>query len=64
MILKATFMDEIIIREIKKNEIDKLEDMLYEAVYQTDENNPVPKDVIKVPQVYAYIDGFGKSKDD
>lgn len=57
-------MDEIIIREIQKNEIDKLEDMLYEAVYQADENNLIPRDVIKIPQVYAYIDDFGKSKDD
>lgn len=57
-------MDEIIIREIKKNEIDKLEDMLYEAVYQPDKNNPIQRDVIKIPQVYAYIDKFGKFNDD
>jgi ribosomal protein S18 acetylase RimI-like enzyme len=57
-------MDEIIIREIKKNEIDKLEDMLYEAVYHPDKNNPIHRDVIKIPQVYAYIDEFGKSNDD
>ncbi len=57
-------MDEIIIREIKKNEIIKLEDMLYEAVYQPDINNLIPRAVIKIPQVYAYIDEFGKYNDD
>jgi len=57
-------MNDIIIREIEKNEIDKLEDMLYEAIYQPDINNPIPRDVIKIPKVYAYIDNFGKSKDD
>jgi len=57
-------MIDIIIREIEKNEIDKLEDMLYEAVYQPDKNNPIPRDVIKVPRVYAYIDDFGKYNDD
>jgi ribosomal protein S18 acetylase RimI-like enzyme len=57
-------MSDIIIREIGENEIDKLEDMLYEAVYQPDKNNPIPRDVIKVPRVYAYIDDFGKSNDD
>ncbi|MFB6340961.1 GNAT family N-acetyltransferase [Saccharicrinis sp. FJH62] len=57
-------MNGIIIREIGENEIHKLEDMLYESVYQPDKNNPVPRDVIRVPRVYAYIDDFGKSKDD
>lgn len=57
-------MDEIKIREIKENEIDKLEDMLYEAVYQPDENNLIPRDVIKVPKVYAYINEFGALNDD
>ncbi|MBN2164787.1 MAG: GNAT family N-acetyltransferase [Marinilabiliaceae bacterium] len=57
-------MYEVKIRKIEKNEIDKLEDMLYEAVYQPDKNNPIPRDVIKVPQVNAYINEFGKSTDD
>ena len=57
-------MNDVIIREIEKNEIDRLEDMLYEAVYQPDKNNPIPREVIKVPRVYAYIDDFGKYNDD
>ncbi|OFY44202.1 MAG: GNAT family N-acetyltransferase [Bacteroidetes bacterium GWF2_40_14] len=57
-------MDEIKIREIEKDEIDKLEDMLYEAVYQPDKNNLIPRDVIKVPKIYAYIDKFGTLNDD
>nr|WP_320023219.1 GNAT family N-acetyltransferase [uncultured Draconibacterium sp.] len=57
-------MNDVIIREIEKNEIDRLEDMLYEAVYQPDKNNTIPREVIKVPRVYAYIDDFGKYNDD
>ncbi len=57
-------MNEIKIREIKENEIGNLEDMLYEAVYQPDENNIIPRDVIKIPRVYAYIDKFGTLNDD
>jgi len=57
-------MNEIVIREIRECEIEKLEDMLYEAIYQPDEQTPIPRSVLNVPEVYAYIKDFGKSKDD
>lgn len=57
-------MNEIIVREIRAVELDKLEDMLYEAIYQPDANNLIPREVIQIPQIYAYISEFGKSKDD
>lgn len=57
-------MNKITIREIKEDEIDKLEVMLYESIYQPDKNNPIPRDIIKIPRIYAYIDDFGKLKDD
>ena len=41
-----------------------LEDMLYEAIYQPDENNPVPRNVIEIPAVNAYMKDFGSRKDD
>ena len=57
-------MQETIIREIRKSEIEKLEDMLYEAIYQSDEQNPIPRSVLDIPKVRVYIKDFGKLKDD
>ena len=57
-------MSEIVIREIRDCEIAKLEDMLYEAIYQPNKQNLIPRSVLNVPEVYAYIKDFGKSKDD
>jgi len=53
-----------IIREIEDSEFDILEDLLYESVFQPDENNPISRDVIKVPEVRVYIENFGEKKDD
>lgn len=55
---------EYIIRPINENEYHILEDMLYEAIYQPDENNLIPRDVIKLPEVHSYINNFGNKKDD
>lgn len=57
-------MSEILIREIKKSEINRLDDFLYESVFQADENNLIPRDIINVPEINAYIVEFGKFKDD
>lgn len=54
----------ITIREILPEEIHKLEDMLYQAIYQPDKNNLIPRSVLDVPEVNAYIKNFGKHKDD
>lgn len=55
---------EIDIREIKVEEKPLLEDLLYEAIYQSDITYPIPKEVIKEPRVNIYIQDFGKKKDD
>lgn len=52
------------IRELRENEYDKLEELLYEAIYQPDEDHPVSREVLKIPEVHAYIKDFGKRKDD
>ena len=54
----------MIIRELKPEEVFKLEDMLYEAIYQPDEDNLIPRSVIDVPEVNVYIKDFGEWKDD
>lgn len=57
-------MKNITIREIRPSEVYMLEDMLYEAIYQPDENNLIPRTVLEIPEVNAYIKGFGSRKDD
>lgn len=51
------------IRKIKKSEVYLLNDFLYEAIFQRDEKNLLPKDVIQQPELYVFIDGFGKPDD-
>jgi len=52
------------IREIKETELNILEMMLYEAIYQPVGSEPLPRDVIKTPEISVYIDDFLKKKDD
>lgn len=52
------------IREIKETEINMLETMLYEAIYQPIGSEPLTKDIIKIPEIKVYIDNFLKKKDD
>lgn len=54
----------IAIREIKQSELGILEDMLYEAIYQPDRKNLIPRSVLNIPEVNAYIRDFGKEKAD
>ena len=56
--------DKTIIREISTEELDILNDMLYEAVYLPEGAEPLSRDIIKIPEINNYIDGFGNKKDD
>ena len=57
-------MKNITIREILPQEVHKLEDMLYEAIYQPDESKLIPRNVLEIPEVAAYIKNFGEKADD
>lgn len=52
-----------IIREMKPYEYHVLENFLYEAIFQRDENNLLPKFIIEKPELKVYIEDFGSSKD-
>lgn len=52
------------IREMKSQEYLLLNDFLYEAIFQRDDTNLVPKSIIMKPELQVYIDEFGKKKDD
>lgn len=52
------------IREMKKQEYGILETFIYEAIFQKDKDNPIPKSIIYEPEIFIYIDNFGTQKDD
>ncbi|MEA4904949.1 MAG: GNAT family N-acetyltransferase [Petrimonas sp.] len=55
---------EYLIRPLEQNEYHIFENMLYEAIYQPDKNNLIPREVLKLPEVHEYINNFGQEKDD
>lgn len=56
-------MNKYIIREMEKSEIQLLSDFLYEAIFQPDETNLLPRDIIKKPELSVFIDNFGEEND-
>ncbi|WPC39882.1 GNAT family N-acetyltransferase [Clostridium sp. JS66] len=53
-----------IIRKMEAFEYPFLKDFLYEAIFQRDETNLLPKTIIDEPALKVYIEDFGKKKDD
>lgn len=51
------------IRPIEENEIVLLSDFLYEAIFQRDEENPIPRSIIERPEIQVFIQDFGKRDD-
>lgn len=51
-------MTDFIIRKIEPSEIHLLRDFLYEAIFQRDETNLLPRDIINKPELSVYIDNF------
>ncbi len=41
-----------------------LTDFIYEAIFQKDPNNLLPRTIIQDPSIWIYIDKFGSQKDD
>ena len=63
-IFQMVNISEVLIREIEKKEFVVLEDLLYEAIFQPDMMNPIPRSVIDIPEVRVYIKDFSQKKDD
>lgn len=55
---------EYTIREMAQAEYLLLEDFLYEAIFQRDAANRLPREIIHDPQLQVYIRDFGKQKED
>lgn len=56
-------VDEIHIRQMEKEEYPYLEDFLYDAIFQQEDSELLPRDVIYQPELAVYIKDFGKSDD-
>lgn len=52
------------IREIQKEEYDKLNDFLYEAIFIPEGGKAPPRNVIDAPELQVYVKNFGNEKDD
>ena len=52
------------IRELHPEEVPLLETFLYEAIFQRDPDHPLPRDVIRRPELWMYVDGFGSRHGD
>lgn len=53
----------MMIREIKSGELEILEDLLYEAIFQPDPIQRLPREVIHRPELRAYIEDWGRPDD-
>ena len=52
-----------IIRPMESAEEYLLEEFLYQAIFQKDDNNLIPRSVINEPSVKIYIEKFGRKED-
>ncbi|TVQ09385.1 MAG: N-acetyltransferase [Bacteroidetes bacterium] len=55
--------DVLVIREIKSEETAFLKEALYGAIYVPAGKEPLPKEIIELPQLNRYISGFGREDD-
>jgi ribosomal protein S18 acetylase RimI-like enzyme len=51
-------------RPIDPSEYAALEDFLYHAIFLPPGTEPLPREAIRKPDIYVYIDGFGGKKGD
>lgn len=51
------------IRPIRFEEIPILRNFLYDAIYQRDESNLLPRSILEQPEIKVYIENFGERDD-
>ncbi|MGL9728624.1 GNAT family N-acetyltransferase [Enterococcus sp. DIV0756] len=52
------------IREMNVSEYPLLREFLYQAIYQRDPANPIPRSIVDDPDIECYIRGFGEYQTD
>lgn len=55
---------ELQIRPIRPTEIPLLEDFLYEALWQPNPARRLPREVVRIPELRAYVEAFGSRDGD
>ena len=55
---------DFIVREMTAAEYPLLEDFLYEAIFVREGETKPPRDVIYLPDLWLYVDGFGAGRAD
>lgn len=55
---------ESLIRPIRPTELPLLEDFLYEALWQPDPAQRLPREVVRIPELRAYVEAFGSHDGD
>lgn len=55
---------DVVIREMHQSEYPLLREFIYEAIFQRDLLDSVPKTIVDDPTVYVYIDEFGSREHD
>ena len=51
------------IRSIETDEIPLLSDFLYEAIFQRNQDTPLPRSIISQPELKVFIENYGKKDD-
>lgn len=54
----------VVIRELYFSELGILKDLLYEAIFQEEGVELLPREIIEKPEISVYIDNFGVEADD
>jgi RimJ/RimL family protein N-acetyltransferase len=63
-LLKSQWQRKITHRFYSEKDFPLLENLLYEAIFQPEGAEPLPRDIIKKPEIDVYIRDFGKKKGD
>ena len=63
-ILKSQWSKNVVHRFFRQDDFPLLEDLLYEVIFQPEGAEPLPRDIIKKPDIDVYIRDFGKKQDD
>ena len=56
-------MNKIVIRPVERRDYPLLEDFLYHAIFVPEGNKPPAREIIRLPEIFVYIDSFGGADD-
>ena len=63
-LLKSQWRSKTHHRFYAQDDFPLLEDFLYESIFLPEGTEPPPRDIIKRPEIYNYINGFGQKQGD